>query len=145
MSWREVGQSCQKIALNNFFTTKIKLTFAFSSQWLPLVQTLMIGLWCTQQSWWRLKNCFRDECGSAHRGRCASLDPVDGIKLLEYLRHVNFTGQTLYWNCFIEQSQECYGRHYKLFYTNVFKIDIIYIIFWTLNMIFFSKLANMLN
>ena len=94
-----------------------------------------------------LKNCFRDECGSAHRGRCASLDPVDGIKLLEYLRHVNFTGQTLYCNCFIEQIQECYGRHYKLFYTNVFKIDIIYIIFFfgTSNMIFFSKLAIMLN
>ena len=88
-----------------------------------------------------LKNCFRDECGSSHRGRCASLDPVDGIKLLEYLRHVNFTGQTLYCNCFIEQIQECYGRHYKLFYTNVFKIDIIYIIFFfgTSNMIFFQN------
>ena len=39
-----------------------------------------------------LKICYRDECGPALKGLCASLDPVDGMKLLEYLRHVNFTG-----------------------------------------------------
>ena len=38
------------------------------------------------------KFCFRDECGSELKGICPSLDPVDGAKLLEYLRHVNFTG-----------------------------------------------------
>ena len=36
--------------------------------------------------------CFRDECGAFAKGLCATMDPVDGEKLLDYLRRVNFTG-----------------------------------------------------
>ena len=39
-----------------------------------------------------ISDYFRDECGPGRKGICQNLDPVDGVKLLDYLRHVNFTG-----------------------------------------------------
>ena len=39
-----------------------------------------------------ISDYFRDECGPGQKGICPNLDPVDGVKLLDYLRHVNFTG-----------------------------------------------------
>ena len=34
-----------------------------------------------------------EECGTNFTGLCAKMKPINGEKLLTYLRHVNFTGK----------------------------------------------------
>ena len=37
-----------------------------------------------------------EECGTNFTGLCAKMKPINGEKLLTYLRHVNFTGKHEY-------------------------------------------------
>ena len=40
----------------------------------------------------------RAVCGPGHRGLCPALQPVDGERLLGFLRNVSFTGQEIGWS-----------------------------------------------
>lgn len=40
----------------------------------------------------------REECGAEARGLCDKMKPIDGEKLLKYLRSVNFVGEHLHYD-----------------------------------------------
>ena len=55
-----------------------------------------------------------EECGTNFTGLCAKMKPINGEKLLTYLRHVNFTGKCKY--KYNESYSDCFGddsQHHK--------------------------------
>ena len=44
------------------------------------------------------RDMHREECGAEARGLCDKMKPIDGEKLLKYLRSVNFVGEHLHYD-----------------------------------------------
>ena len=61
-------------------------------------------------------SCYRamhtEECGPNVVGLCAKMKPINGEKLLTYLRHVNFTGKFKY--KYNESYSDCFGDDFNI-------------------------------